>query len=93
MAELNKYSLYNYNFQNSYDKSVDFIQMFEKSSYDEVLNYIVDKYGDFSNNTKVVKFSEVSKTLNINLDKASNMLDIMLSKDDEIIKVISVQKL
>ena len=93
MAELNKYSLYNYNFQNSYDKSVDFIQMFEKSSYDEVLNYIVDKYGDFSNNTKVVKFSEVSKTLNINLDKASNMLDIMLSKDDEIIKVLSVQKL
>ena len=67
MAQLNKYSLYNYNFQNSFDKSVEFIQMFEKSSYDETLNYIIDKYGDFSNNTKVVNFPEVSKSLNINL--------------------------
>ena len=92
MAQLNKYSLYNYNFQNSFDKSVEFIQMFEKSDYDEILNYIVDKYGDFTGNTKLLDFPEVSKTLNINLDKSSNFMNITLSKNEEIIKILSVQK-
>ena len=92
MSELNKYSLYNYNFQNSFDKSVEFIQMFEKSDYDEILNYIVENYGDFADNFKLIQFPEVSKTLNINLDKSSNFMNITLSKNEEIIKILSVQK-
>ena len=60
--------------------------MFNISSYDEVLNYIVDKYGDFSLDTKVIDFPEASKTLNLKLDKNSNILEVKLLKDGEIIK-------
>ena len=86
MAELNKYCLYNYISQITFDKSTDIIRMLENSTYDEVLNYIVDKYGEFTSNTKLLDFPEVSKTLNIKLDKSSNKLDIELLKDGEIIK-------
>lgn len=86
MSQLNKYSFYNYNFNNSFDKTVELIQMFNISSYDEVLNYIVDKYGDFSLDTKVIDFPEASKTLNLKLDKNSNILEVKLLKDGEIIK-------
>ena len=91
MAELNKYSLYNYNFQISFDKSAEIIQMLEKSTYNEVLNYIVDKYGDFTGNVKFLNFPEVSKSLNIKLDKSSNKLDIELLKDGEIITEYCLQ--
>ena len=89
---LNNNYLYNSSFA-TIDKSVEFIHKIERSSYDEILDYIIEHYGNFINNEKTIDFPAVAKTIKVELDKKSEKILFAIASKDQGTKLISLRKL
>ena len=69
---MNKYALYTYNQALSLDKTIDFEMFIKESNYDEIMNYINKHFGDLSENSKVIQFPEVKKSIEIKFSEQDN---------------------
>ena len=92
MTILNQYLLYNYNNSNSIDKSIELIRKIEQASYDEILDYVIEKFGEFDNNKKIIEYPEFSKKITIEHDKVSNKVCSIISKEGKDTEIITVTK-
>ena len=92
MATINQYFLYNLCGSIHMDKSLELINMVKHSNYEEILEYVVERYGDFERNQKTIEIPEYSKKVIFEKGGMNNVITCKIFKDGEFVELMGVTK-